>query len=124
MSSARAQLAAAIAPLLPANVLIIAHPKEIDAIPGTVRAVIMLSRTEIHAPKNAGAYRQTIELVVIEPRTDQEGTSEDALDDTTDEIILALAKVPWLAWETATRAVYADTYPAYKFEITLATHEE
>lgn len=119
--TARAELAAALTPLLPARVQLIDHPKDLDAIPARVRAVIMLSRTEISCPTIAGRLMQSVELIVIEPTIDQEGRSEDALDEITDDIIIALTKIPWLAWETATRSTYAGKHPAYKFTLTIAT---
>ena len=120
--TARAELAAAITPLLPENVRVIDHPKDLDALEGTVRAVVMITRTGIKP--NGPSYLMDFEVVVIEPKSDQDGYSEDSLDEITDELIEALDADNTLTWTQATRSTYADTLPAYKFDITqIATKE-
>jgi hypothetical protein len=119
--SARKDFAEAIGQFLPDNVRVIDHPKELDALPGDVRAVVMISRTAVRLAANAsGALIHSFELVVIEPST-QPGIAEDALDEITDELIVALSKLNWLTWSEATRSTYDKKHPAYKFDIAAAT---
>jgi hypothetical protein len=123
--SSRKDLAAALTEALPETVKVIDHPKDIDAQAGSVRAVVMISRTEIApAPNQQGSYLQTFEIVVVEPRTDQDGVSEDSLDDITDEVIEALDDLDWLRWSNCSRATYAGTHPAYKFDLTITSQKE
>lgn len=117
--SARQQLADALAPRLPDNVRVIDHPRELDAIPGDVRAVVMISRTTVR-PVRIDTLAQAFELLVIEPTTDP-GGSEDSLDEITDQLIQILEKLTWITWEAATRSTYAKRYPTYKFDLTAIT---
>lgn len=119
--SARQELAEAIAALLPDTVRVIDHPRELDAIPGDVRAVVMISRTAVRPGSNSmGALAQAFELLVIEPTTEP-GGSEDSLDEITDELIEIFEELTWVAWSEATRSTYAKRYPTYKFDLTAAT---
>lgn len=118
--SVRSELAAALKPLLPASIKIIDVPRSIDGIEAK-RPVIMLYReSRAKAPNAIGDYFDTFALYVITPGVDTR-RSEDALDNTLDQVVDALDQIKWLNWSIAERSVFGDNQaPAYKITLTIA----
>lgn len=117
--SVRSELAAALKPLLPASIKIIDVPRSIDGIEAK-RPVIMLYReSRAKAPNSMGDYFDTFALYVITPGVDTR-RSEDALDNTLDQVVDALDQIKWLNWSIAERSVFGDNQaPAYKITLTI-----
>ena len=119
----RSELAAGLKPHLPELVEIIDHPDDIKAIDPSTRAVLMIVRTDITPANTIATYLNDLELWLIEPTTSTDGTAEDALDELADLLIVALQAQDWLVWSKATRASYDDTWPAYRFQAVVTSHD-
>ena len=117
--SVRSELAAALKPLLPASVKIIDVPRSIDGMEAKRPVVLLYRESRAKAPNAMGDYFDTFALYVITPGVDVK-RSEDALDDTLDQVIDALDQVKWLQWTSAERSVFGDNQaPAYKITLTI-----
>jgi hypothetical protein len=97
---------------------VIDHAYELDGVDAHT-PVVMLERTQIaKAPNAQGGYFATFNVHCISPVTGRD-TADDALDDLADRVIAALDAHPWSLWDTATRSVFVDKYPAYVIHVTL-----
>jgi len=118
--SVRSELAAALKPLLPNTVKIIDVPRSIDGMEAKRPVVVLFRESRAKAPNAIGDYFDTFALYVVTPGVDVR-RSEDALDDTLDQVITALDTITWLNWTSAERSVFGDNQaPAYKIAITIA----
>lgn len=118
--SVRSELAAALKPLLPASVKIIDVPRSIDGIEAKRPVVLLFRESRAKAPNAMGDYFDTFVLYVITPGVDTR-RSEDALDNTLDQVVDALDQIKWLNWSIAERSVFGDNQaPAYKITLTIA----
>lgn len=113
----RADLAAALKPLLPARTKIIDVPRSLDGIE-TQRPVVMLYRERMEkAPNALGDYFNTFALWIVSPNIDPV-RAESQLDAMLEEVIPALDAVDWLNWNYAERSTFGDAQaPAYKIEL-------
>jgi hypothetical protein len=120
----RADLSAALKPLLPARVKIVDVPRGLDGVE-TQRPVVMLYRERVEkAPNALGDYFNTFALWIVSPNVDPK-RSEDQLDNLLDEVIPALDELTWLNWSSAERSTFGDSQaPAYKIELTVVTDKE
>lgn len=117
--SVRSELAAALKPLLPATVKIIDVPRSIDGMEAKRPVVVLFRESREKAPNAIGDYFDTFALYVVTPGVDVR-RSEDALDDTLDQVIDALDQITWLQWTTADRSLFGDNQaPAYKITLTI-----
>lgn len=117
--SVRSELAAALKPLLPATIKIIDVPRSIDGMESKRPVVLLYRETREKAPNAIGDYFDTFALYVVTPGVDVR-RSEDALDDTLDQVIDALDQITWLQWTTAERSLFGDNQaPAYKITLTI-----
>lgn len=110
MTLPRTQLATMLATALP-GVRIIPY-----AVKATLTSdTLMLSVAKV-APSTAGRARDyEIAVLAVVPYLDP-ATSEDALDALLEDVLLVLdteLSPVGIRWTTATRVVYADTWPAY-----------
>lgn len=83
------------------------------------KPALVLTRTQVEKLAEAplGFYSNSMTLTVIDNVLD----NEDHLDDLLDDVLEALDGVnTGLKWESATRATYNDSNPAY--QITLTVH--
>lgn len=121
---ARAQLAAALKPLLPSQVKLVNVPRSLDGIE-TNKPVVLLYREKLaKAPNALGDYLATFALWVITPGIDPQ-RAEDALDDILDDVILALDSISFVQWTTAERSTFGDSQaPAYRIDLTVITIKE
>jgi hypothetical protein len=107
--SVRTELAAALTEALP-DVVVIDH----DANPTIARTTVMVYVEKVDRATTRGQRTYTLALAVIVP-VDDEARLEDALEDVLEGVDL------WrhpAVWETAERAVWGDTYPAFKVTVT------
>jgi len=113
----RADLAAALKPLLPARTKIVDVPRSLDGVE-TQRPVIMLYRERVEkAPNALGDYFNTFALWIISPNVDPK-RAEDQLDNMLEDVIPALDELTWLNWNFAERSTFGDNQaPAYKIEL-------
>lgn len=115
--SIRAEFAEALRAALP-GVDVIDHAKNLDAL---AAPAVMLERTIVAKPPNAmGGYLVTFVVHVISPIIGRD-TADDALDDTTDGVLVALDGISWCRWDTATRSVFLDSYPSYQIAVQTVT---
>lgn len=121
---ARAQLAAALKPLLPPQVKIVDVPRSLDGIE-TNKPVLLLYREKLEkAPNAIGDYLATFALWVVTPGIDPK-RAEDALDNTLDDIILALDRINFVHWTSAERSTFGDAQaPAYRIDLTVITSKD
>ena len=121
---ARAQLAAALKPLLPSQVKLIDIPRSLDGLEAN-KPVVMLYRERLaKAPNAIGDYLATFALWVITPGIDPK-RAEDALDDILDDVILALDGITFVSWTTAERSTFGDAQaPAYRIDLTVITSKD
>lgn len=118
--SVRSELAALLKPLLPASIKIIDVPRSIDGIEAKRPVVLLYRESRAKAPNALGDYIDTFSMYVVTPGVDVR-RSEDALDDTLDQVIAALDTITWLNWSTAERSIFGDNQaPAYKITLTIA----
>lgn len=122
--SVRTQLADALRGVLPANMKIIDVPRSIDGME-TRRPVVLLYRERMtKAPNAIGDYFNEIALWVISPNIDPK-RGEELLDDSLDDVIVALDSINWVNWSLAERSVFGDAQaPAYKITVTLVSNKE
>ena len=117
--SVRSELAAALKPLLPATVKIIDVPRSIDGMESKRPVVLLYRESRSKAPNAMGDYFDTFALYVVTPGVDV-SRSEDALDNTLDQVIDALDQITWLQWTSADRSLFGDNQaPAYKITLTI-----
>jgi hypothetical protein len=121
---ARAQLAAALKPLLPSKVKLVSIPRSLDGIESR-QPVVLLYREKLEkAPNAQGDYLATFALWIITPGIDPQ-RAEDALDDILDDVILALDGVNFVHWSSAERSTFGDSQaPAYKIDLTVITSKD
>lgn len=121
----RKQLADALQPALGKAVKVVDAPREIEEIEARVKAVVQLVRTKIKpSPANPqGDYEESFEIWVIEPKLDP-NTSEDALDDSLDKVLLALDSLNWIDYDEAIRDTHPSDRHAYRITATLYTEKE
>lgn len=118
--STRAQLAAALKPLLPASVRIIDVPRSVDGVESKKPVVILYRESRSKAPNAQGDYFDAFTMWVISPIIDPR-RAEDGLDNLLDDVLLALDDLDGLNWKTAERSVFGDNQaPAYKIALTIA----
>ena len=118
--SVRSELAALLKPLLPASIKIIDVPRSIDGIEAKRPVVMLFRESRAKAPNALGDYLDTFTMYVVTPGIDTR-RSEDALDDTLDQVIEALDTITWLNWSNAERSIFGDNQaPAYKITLTIA----
>lgn len=119
----RADLAAALKPLLPSNIKIVDVPRSLDGIE-TTRPVLMLYRERLEkAPNAIGDYFNTFALWIISPNVDP-SRAETQLDNMLDDVIPALDSVDWLNWNFAERSTFGDNQaPAYKIELIVVANK-
>ena len=118
--SVRSELAALLKPLLPASIKIIDVPRSIDGIEAKRPVVMLFRESRAKAPNALGDYLDTFTMYVVTPGIDTR-RSEDALDDTLDQVIEALDTITWLNWTNAERSIFGDNQaPAYKITLTIA----
>jgi hypothetical protein len=115
--SLRSDFADAIGAGLPDD-RIIDHAYALDGMDAHV-PVIMLERTTItKAPNALGGYFAEFNLWCISPVIGRD-TADDALDDLADRVIAAVDAVTWCTWDTCTRSVYIEQFPAYLIHVTV-----
>lgn len=116
--SIRAQFADAIQAALPPDVPVIPAARNLDAISGPV---VVLERTTVAKPPNAmGGYLATFVVHIVSPQVDRY-TQDDHLDDALDVLLVALDGIDWCHWDTATRSIWADSYPSFQVEVITIT---
>ncbi len=122
----RKDLATLLAAGLPKTIRIIDHPADIDPLGARVRAAVMLIRQTIEkAPNKQGSFIESFDVWVIEPKIDDNGTSEDSLDESLDLVLVALsASTKSVTWSKATRSKFPKPeLPAYKIDAQLITKQ-
>lgn len=120
MVSIRAEFAEAIREALPDDLDVIDHAKSLDAI---AAPVLMLERTVVAKPANAmGGYLTTFVVHVISPVIGRD-TADDALDDALDVALVALDRITFCNWTTATRSVFLESYPSYQIQVQTVTEK-
>jgi hypothetical protein len=121
---ARAQLAAALKPLLPSQVKLVDVPRSLDGVEAN-KPVVMLYREKLtKAPNAIGDYLATFALWIITPGIDPK-RAEDALDDILDDVILAIDAIDFIQWSTAERSTFGDSQaPAYRIDLTVLTSKD
>lgn len=116
--SARSDLAAAIAPLLPTKPkkwVIIPTERNVDEI--KVPTLMIRQRKFEPAPNYQGSLITTFTLTVLCPVTDP-NSYEDELDDEAATVHRILREnLPNLLWHEATKRVFDSRYFAYDFDV-------
>jgi len=116
----RAAVAAEFKKVLPRGFKIIDHPQDLGNLSGKVTAAVVIVRTGIKpAPNAQGSYLEEFAVWVVEPKTDDEGRSENSLDDNLNAVLLSFPAVSWMRWTKATRTMFGDAtpaLPAYKID--------
>lgn len=119
MTTPRTLVKDALTPLLGASCDLMEYARQVPPPP---RPVVMIRADEV-TPNVAGldeARRWKFALVVLASLTDPTGPADDQLDTLLEDVLHAVDQAPGLTWESAKRAVYADTTPAY--EVTVIVH--
>ena len=121
--SARAQVTAAIDAAMPDGVDVVGYARQIDP---PARSTVMVRIDEVTRPAGlpTGCRAYKFALVCIAASTDPGGPADDELDGLLEDVLHALDVAPDLTWETASRAVYNDTNPAYEVVLTVHTIKE
>lgn len=123
-TSSRQQLAAALALLLPADILIMPAPTALDPLGNELAAALVLHRKTIKpAPASMGSYLEEFDLWVTVDGIDPEQT-ETALDTATDLVLVALDGISWLGWTAAERDQFDEQKPAFRIALTIASIKE
>lgn len=120
----RDDLAAALKNVLPSAIKIIDVPRGIDGIEARRPVVLLYRERMTKAPNAIGSYFNEMAVWVISPNVDPR-RGETQLDETLDEVIVALDSITWLNWSLAERSVFGDNQaPAYKITVTLIGTKE
>ena len=116
--SARTDLADALRTALPAGWRVIASD-----VAGTVgKPTVLVYRAEVTHRGEGGLRDNTLTVVVVGPK---QIDPDDDLDGYLDDVLDVLDATPLpVAWTTAERSVYDDTFPAYKITTTMTTRDE
>ena len=122
--SARAQVVEAVTEAMSAiGVAVIGYARQIDP-PAWPTVMVRVDEVSRPAGMPQGCRVYKFALVCIAAKTDPDGPADDELDGLLEDVLHALDTAPDLIWETATRAVYAETSPAYEVALTVHTIKE
>jgi hypothetical protein len=123
-TTSRQQLAAALALLLPADIMIMPAPTSLDPLGNALAAALVLHRKSIKpAPASQGGYLEDFDLWVVVEGIDPDLT-ETALDAATDLVVEALDGITWLGWTAAERDQFDEQKPAYRIALSIASVKE
>ena len=120
--SARTMVTAAVDAAMPDGVDVLPYAKQIDP---PARSTVMVRVDEVTRPSDLpiGCRIYKFALVCVAAQTDPGGPADDELDGLLEDVLHALDVAPDLTWDTATRAVYAETNPAFEVIVTVTTKE-
>lgn len=119
----RAELAAALKPLLPSTVKIIDVPRSVDGLEAKKPVVILYRESRSKAPNAIGDYIDSFTVWAVSPIVDVR-RGEDGLDTLLDDLLLAIDAIQWINWEQAERAVFGDQQaPAYKITLSVIVNK-
>jgi hypothetical protein len=118
--TARAEVVAALDAAMPADVVVLPYSRQID--PPSQSTVMVRIDTVAPSAATGGARDYTFALVLIAAQVTP-GPADDELDDLLEDVLAALDDVAasGLRWTEATRAVYAQSNPAYEVTVTATT---
>ena len=121
--SARVQVTEAIAVAMPPGVDVIGYARQIAP---PARSTVMVRIDEVTRPAGLpqGCRAYKFALVLIAAQTDPGGPADDELDALLEDVLHALDTGSDLTWDTASRAVYNETNPAYEVGLTVHTIKE
>jgi hypothetical protein len=117
----RPEVAAALVAALGDTWFVLPAPNDVAKLDGSYTAGLLVHRTNIAPGPTVGEQTHTLAVLVFVPQTTPDGSAEDALDGAADALIEALTPLDWLIWTGAERINYQDTYPAYRFTVTVQT---
>jgi hypothetical protein len=124
MSTARAQLAEALAPLLPAY-SIIPDPRSIATLDDTLKGTVQIVRAKFSplpaAPQ--ASYLEQMHVWVITHLKEQPD-AEDDLDALVLEVTDALQALSRAGWDDAQRLTHIENHHAYRITATYTTDKE
>lgn len=85
--------------------------------------LVMVGTSSLAPHEVLGLRTYTLRVVLVEPSTDP-GDADDALDSRLDVLLDVLDKLPLLAWSSAERATFTDTWPAYEVALSVTATKE
>lgn len=92
-----------------------AYPAEAPENFGSKRATqVSVFRTELTNGPSILIHEVAIELMVGK-------SDEDYLDESLDEVLLSIQRIPGLTWSSATRTVFDDKYNGYRITLSAPT---
>ena len=121
--SARAQVQSVLALAMPPGVDVIGYARQIDA-PSKPTVMVRIDEVTRPAGLPQGCRAYKFALVLIAALTDPGGSADDELDGLLEDVLHAVDTGTDLTWESASRAVYNDTNPAYEVSLTVHTIKE
>lgn len=104
---------------LPNSIDVVPYGRNVDLI---TKPTVLVFIDEVAPAKTGGSQMRdyTFSLVLLSPLTVQTGAMDDELDDTLEEVLLALTSgVDGVLWGKATRGTFEEKYPAYTVTITI-----
>ena len=120
--TARAMVTEVVKAAMPGWVDVMGYARQIDP---PARPTVMVRVDEVTRPSDLpiGCRVYKFALVCVAALTDHGGAADDELDVLLEDVLHALDSAPALTWDTATRAVYAETNPAFEVIVTVTTKE-
>lgn len=122
MTTAREQLAAVLAPLLPTDWKLIPYQDSVDTL-SDVTVMLKLASVEKHPSAPLGAYLARFTITVVDPSQDPQ-KAEDRLDDELLALLAALDSLNNSLWSTAEKVLFQDRYLAYDIAMQVVTRKD
>ena len=119
--TARAQLAAAIAPLLPTDWQLIPYQDSLDTLSSVV-VMLKLENIEKGPTAPIGSYLTNFTVTIADPSTDPE-KAEDRLDGDVISLLAALDAINFTLWRTATKVMFNNNNLAYDIAVSVVTNK-
>lgn len=115
----RAEIAAALKPVLGKGFAIFPAPTDLDDIQKPTLVLVRESVTKLEAAPGA-KLNNLLVLSLVLPQM----TSEDDLDDALEDTIQALDDTGYSTWTTAERGVWSETFPSYRITFNAPTQRK
>lgn len=120
----RSEVAAALKPLMPDDIVVTAYPRQLDPFDADTRARVIVERRSIGPASTQSSYIERFNLWVVTDLRDEE-QNEDELDSATDDVLEAIRGVSWIGWtDDAERTMYDEQKSAYRIPITIKSEQE
>lgn len=124
MGTARNQVVALLAGVLPADITVLPYARQIDP---PSRPTVMVRVDEVRPSPHANGFRDYGFALVLVSHLTAAGPADDELDGLLEDVLYALEQdaIPnGVVVGTATRATYAETSPAYEVALTVTITKE